>query len=64
MYGDFKRQSDEIAHEKTWTYLRKENIKRETKFLQIAVQNNAIRTNYVKAKTDYKRHNRKSGLSR
>ena len=30
----------------------KEKLLRETEFLLIAVQNNAIRTNYVKAKID------------
>ena len=31
----------------------KGNLKRETKYLLIAVQNDAIRTNYIKAKIDY-----------
>ena len=35
-----------------WTWLRKENLKREIKSLLIAAQNNAIRTNYIKAKID------------
>ena len=30
--------------EKTWTWLRKENLKRETESLLITAQNNAIRT--------------------
>ena len=29
LYGYFKRQTSEISHEKTWTWLRKENLKRE-----------------------------------
>ena len=41
-----------FAHEKTWTWLRKGNLKRETESLIIAAQNNAIRTNYIKAKID------------
>ena len=36
MYGDFKRQRDEIVHEKTWTWLQKGNLKRETGVLLIA----------------------------
>ena len=44
LYGHFKRQTSEISHEKTWTWLRKGNLKRETESLLIAVQNNAIRT--------------------
>ena len=38
----------EISHKKTWKWLRKGNLKRE--ILLIAAQNNAIKTNYVKAK--------------
>ena len=51
-YRHFKRQINEISHEKTWTWLRKRNLKRETESLLIAAQNNVIRTNYlyVKAK--------------
>ena len=44
MYGDFDRQTDEIVHEKTWTWLRKGNLKRETGFILIGEQNNAMRT--------------------
>ena len=33
-----------------WTWLRKGNLKRETEFLLIAAQNNAIRTNHIKAR--------------
>ena len=36
----------------TWIGLRKGSLKRETKTLLIVVQNNAIRTNYVKARID------------
>ena len=50
LYGYFKRQIEEVAHEKTWTWLRKGNLKRETESLIIAAQNNALRTNYIKAK--------------
>ena len=48
-----KRLINNISHEKTWTWLRKGNFKRETESLQIAAQNNAVRTNHIKA-----RHNR------
>ena len=37
---------------RNWTWLRKGKLKRETESLLIATQNNAIRTNYVKAKKD------------
>ena len=52
MYEHFKRQTDEILHEKTWTWLRKGYLCRESDSLLIATQNNAIKLNYVKAKID------------
>ena len=42
----------EVAYKMTWTWLRRGNVRRETKFLFIAVQNNVIRTNHVKGKID------------
>ena len=35
------------------------NLKRDTESLLIAVQNNAIRTNHIKAKIDYMQSNSK-----
>ena len=52
LYGYFKWQTSKISHEKTWTWLRKGNLKRETESLLIAAQNDVIRTNYVKVKKD------------
>ena len=52
LYGRFKRLINNILHAKTWTWLRKGNFKRETESLQIAAQNNAVRTNHIKAKID------------
>ena len=52
LYGCFKRLINNISHEKTWTWQRKGNFKRETESLLIAAQNNAIRTNYTKARID------------
>ena len=43
-------QATKWQDEKTWTGLSKQNLKRETESLLIAAQNNAIRTNYIKAK--------------
>ena len=51
------RQTEEIVYEKTWTWLRKGNLKRGTESLLIAAQNNAIRTNYIKVKTDIAQQN-------
>ena len=42
--------TDEISHEKTWTWLRKRYLKKETKSLLVAAQNNAIRTNRIASK--------------
>ena len=55
LYQYFKWQIDEISYNKTWTWLRRINLKRETESLLIAAQNNTIRTNN-KVKTE--KHNR------
>ena len=48
LYGRFKRLINNISHEKTWTWLRKGNLERETQSLLIAAQNNAVRTNHIR----------------
>ena len=60
--GRFKRLISNISYEKTWTWLRKGNFKRETESLLIAAQNNAIRTNHIKARIDKTQQNRKCRL--
>ena len=62
LYGRFKRLINNNSHEKTWTWLRKGNLKRETVSLQIAAQDNAIRTNYIKARIDKTQQNSKCRL--
>ena len=57
LYGHFKQRTNEISHEKTQTWLRKGNLKRESEFLLIAAQNNDIRTKYVKARIDKMQQN-------
>ena len=54
LYGRFKRLISNISHEKTWMWLRKGNLKGETECLLRATQNNAIRTNQIKARIDKK----------
>ena len=61
-YGCFKRLINIISHEKTWTWLRKGNFKRETESLLIAAQNNAVRTNHINARIDKMQQNRKCRL--
>ena len=62
LYGRFKRLVNNISHQKTWTWLRKGNLKRETESLQIATQDNAIRTNHIKARIDKTQQNSKCRL--
>ena len=47
MYRHFKRQISEISLKKTWIWLSRGSLKRETEPLLIAAQNNVIRTNWV-----------------
>ena len=62
LYGRFKRLIKNISHDKTWTWLRKGNFKRETESLLIAAQDNAIRTNHIKARIDKTLQNSKCRL--
>ena len=57
LYGRFKRLINNISHDKTWTWKRKGNFKRETESLLIAAQDNAIRTNHIKARIDKTQQN-------
>ena len=57
-----KLLKSDISHEKTWTWLRKGNVKRESESLKIAGQNSAIRTNHIKATIDKTQQNSKCRL--
>ena len=61
-YGRFKRLINNISHQKTWTWLRKGNLKRETEFLLVAAQDNTIRTNNIKTRIDKTQQNSKCWL--
>ena len=61
LYGCFRRQTSKNSHEKTWTWLRTRNLERETEYLLIEAQNNAIKTNYVQAKLDKMQQNNRCG---
>ena len=64
LYGRFKRQINIISRQKTWIRVRKGNLKRETESLLIAAQDNAIRTNHIKARIDKTQQNSKCRLCR
>ena len=64
LYSRFKRLINNISHQKTWTWRRKGNFKRETESLLIAAQDNAIRTNHIKARIDKTQQNSKCWLCR
>ena len=49
LYGQFARQSENQRNDETWTWLKEGKPKRETESLTVAAQDQAIRTNYVKA---------------
>ena len=51
-----------ISHDKTWAWLRKGNFKRETESLQIAAQDDAVRTNHIKARIYKTQQNSKCRL--
>ena len=61
LYGRFKRLIN-VSHEKTWMWLRKGNLKRGTESLLVAAQNNAIRTNHIKARKNKTHQNSKCWL--
>ena len=63
LYGRFKRLIN-ISHQKTWTWLRKGNLKRETESLLLAAQDDAIRTNHIKTRIDKTQQNSKCRLCR
>ena len=62
LYGRFKRLINTILLEKTWTWLRKGNLKRERNYIPIVAQDNAIRTNHIKARIDKNQQNSKCRL--
>ena len=62
LYGCFKRLINNISHQKTWTWLRKGNLRREIESLRIAARDNAIRTNHIKARIDKTQQNSKCRL--
>ena len=62
LHRRFKRLINNNSRDKTWTWLRKGNFKRERESLLIAAQNSAIRTNHIKARIDKTQQNSKCRL--
>ena len=62
LYRRFKRLINNISDEKTWTWRRKRNVKRETESLLIVTQNNVVRTNQIKARIGKTQQNSKCRL--
>ena len=52
LHGQFLRQTEAVAGKETWAWLSRGGIKRETETLILAAQEQAIRTNQIKAKID------------
>ena len=48
----FQATNKQISQEKIWTWLRKGNLNKETESLLITEQNNAIKTDNIKARID------------
>ena len=62
LHRRFKQLINNISHDKTWTWLRKGNFKRETESPLIVAQNSAIRTIHIKARIDKTQQNSKCRL--
>ena len=52
LYRYFKPQTYDIAHKKTWIWLKRRNLKNGTESRIITAENNAIRTDYIVVKID------------
>ena len=57
LHGQFMMEMDEIASENSWSWLRTGYLKKETEGLLVAAQNQALRTNAIKAKIDKSQEN-------
>ena len=57
MHGQSIRQTEDIADDILWTWLRIGTLKRETESLITAAQDQCIRTNYIKARIDKNQEN-------
>ena len=54
MNGQHLRQTEENSAKETWQWMKRGSLKRETESLIVAAQDQALRTNYRKAKVEKK----------
>ena len=52
LHGQYLRQTKEVRNYQSWAWLQNGDLKRKTESLKVAAQNQSMRTNLVKAKTD------------
>ena len=52
LHGHFVRETEDQSNEETWSWLKQGSLKRETEALIIAAQDQALRTNNIKATID------------
>ena len=62
LHGQFVRQTKEVGNQDRWQWLRNGTLKRETKSLIFASQEQAIRTNVIKGKIDKSQEQTKCGI--
>ena len=62
IYGRFKQLINYISHQKTFTWLIKGKLKRETESVILAALDNAIKTNHIKMRIDKTQQNSKCRL--
>ena len=55
MHGQHLRQTNDFAAQNSWQWLRRGSLKRQTESLIIAAQDQALGTNYRKAKIEHSR---------
>ena len=52
LHGQYLRQTKEVKSDQCWTWLQNGDLKRETESLIVVAQNQSIRKNLVKAKSN------------
>ena len=52
LHGQFLRQTEEISNDATWDWVRKGDLKKETEGMITVAQDQALRTNAIKAKVE------------